>query len=74
MRMISSFQISEIVLDIQGFSSSNNLVGRSRAETRTAMDDFSKLIHHAIACIGALAAKNTNRAYEVLEPSLWVSG
>ena len=56
----------ETVPDLEGFAKSNNLVGRSSAEIRTAMgDDFPKLIYHSIICIGALVANRTANGYEV---------
>jgi predicted PolB exonuclease-like 3'-5' exonuclease len=56
----------ETVPDLEGFARSNNLVGRSSAEIRTAMgDDFPKLIYHSIICIGALVASRTANGYEV---------
>ncbi|WP_392696110.1 ribonuclease H-like domain-containing protein [Bradyrhizobium sp. RDI18] len=56
----------ETVPDLEGFAKSNNLVGRSPAEIRTAMGaDFPKLIYHSIICIGALVANRTANGYEV---------
>jgi 3'-5' exonuclease len=58
--------VLETVPDLEGFARSNNLVGRTSAEIRTAMgDDFPKLIYHSIICIGALVASRTANGYEV---------
>jgi predicted PolB exonuclease-like 3'-5' exonuclease len=56
----------ETVPDLDGFARSNDLVGKSPTEIRTAMgDDFPKLIYHSIVCIGALVASKTPSGYEV---------
>jgi hypothetical protein len=64
-RMGSDFMVwdLETVPDLDGFARSNDLVGKSPTETRTAMgDDFPKLIYHSIVCISPLQAKRSGQS------------
>jgi 3'-5' exonuclease len=44
------------VPDIRWFAAANDLVGKSDAEVREAIEEFPKRIYHSIICIRALVA------------------